>query len=295
MEPDWEDLKTILHLSRGKTLAKAGQTLGVNYTTVARRLGRIQESFGQPLFNKLPDGYQVTGEGAKVVHAAQAMELQMADVVRSLTAAQQSISGTLRITAPQLLIKTHLADILQQLHIEHPAIEIEVLATNDFLDLNKTEADIAIRISNDPGNALVGHRLARQHSMAFSTPELAHKIKSESVNSIEWIGLSHWKAPPKASLGRFPDACIAYRFDDMTAVLGAASLGLGVVRLPVFLGDSIPELVRLPDVLSPQPYWDIWVLTHKELRNAPKILAFKEILLPFFRSHQGDFWVEGLS
>lgn len=291
MNPDWEDMKTVLHLARTESLSKAATSLGVNYTTVARRISRIEKSLGRQLFQRLPSGYLATEEGQDVAEAAKSMETHMDGLLRRQSAAKENLSGVLRITAPQLLVGSHLAHVLRLLHSKHPEIEPEVLATNELLDLNRPEADVAIRISNDPGDALVGQRLTRQHNASFATRKIAKKLDSDPNLLIEWIGMPHWKSPPKPSLKQYPNARIAYRFDDMTAILGATVAGLGVARLPLFLGESTRGLVRIP-VLSPQPYWDIWVLTHKDMRNAPKVAAFKNLLIPYFKEHQSDFWQE---
>lgn len=290
MEPNWEDLKNLLHLHRGDSLSGAARSLSVNYTTVARRLKRLEEKLGCALFQRGSEGYIPTDEGRRLIAAAEAMELQLNDSLRVLAAAEEHLSGRLRITAPPLLVGTHLAATLEQMRAEHPAVELEIVATNDLLNLNRPEADIAIRISNDPGNTLVGTRLARQHSLSYAAPRVAEQIEKHPDKTIDWIGMTHWKSAPKASLARYPNANIAYRFDDMSAAIGAAVCGLGVVRMPLFLGEATPGLVRVP-VLPPQPYWDIWALTHKDMRSAAKVQAYKNILLPYFKSRQGDFWV----
>lgn len=289
MNPDWEDMKTVLHLTREESLTKAAANLGVNYTTVARRISRIEQVLGIPLFQRLPSGYIATDEGREVAKSAACMEEHMAALIRRTTASEDNLEGILRITAPELLVASHLVNVLRILRSKHPGIEPEVIATNGLLDLNKPEADVAIRISNNPDDALVGRRLARQHTASFANRKVAKKISSKPEAQIEWVGMQNWKAPPKASLKHYPNARIAYRFDDMSAVVGAAVAGLGVVRLPLFLGEYTHGLVRVP-VLPPQPYSDIWVLTHKDMRSSPKVSAFKSILVPYFEEHKSDFW-----
>lgn len=289
MNADWEDLKTVMYLVKDGSLSEAARSLGINYTTVARRISRIETAFGQILFQRLPEGYVATEAGKSVANAAQEMQAHSNGLIRSLTAAQDKLTGPLTVTAPQALVATHLARVLQQMKTEHPQIDLIVRATNVTLDLNRPEADIAIRISNALDDTLVGQRLARQQTLSYAAPPIAEKITTNPTATIDWIGMPHWKSPPKASLTKYPNTRIAYRFDDITALMGAAVAGLGVVRLPMFLGDFESGLTRVP-VLSPQPYWDIWVLTHKDMRNAPKVTAFKKILIPFFREHRADFW-----
>lgn len=289
MNADWEDLKTVLYLVKDGSLSEAARSLGINYTTVARRISRIEADLGHTLFQRLPEGYVATEAGKNVASAAQEMELHSNGLIRSLTAAQEQLTGPLIVTAPQALVASHLAEVFQQLKSEHPLIELTVRATNDTLDLNRPEADIAIRISDTLDDTLVGQRLARQQTLSYAAPRIADEMAADPTATINWIGMPYWKSPPKASLEKYPNARVAYRFDDITALVGAAVAGLGVVRLPMFLGDAETRLVRVP-MLSPQPYWDIWVLTHKDMRNAPKVAAFKKILIPFFRAHRSDFW-----
>ncbi len=289
MNADWEDLKTVMYLVKDGSLSEAARSLGINYTTVARRISRIEADLGQILFQRLPEGYVATEAGKNVASAAQEMQAHSNGLIRSLTAAQDRLTGPLTITAPQALVASHLAKVLQQMKKEHSSIDLIVRATNDTLDLNRPEADVAIRISNTLDNTLVGQRLARQQTLSYAAPKIAEEMAANPAATIDWVGMPYWKSPPKASLAEYPNARIAFRFDDITALVGAAIAGLGVVRLPMFLGDADSGLVRVP-ILSPQPYWDIWVLTHKDMRNAPKVAAFKKILIPFFRAHRSDFW-----
>ncbi len=101
--------------------------------------------------------------------------------------------------------------------------------------------------------------------------------------------MSHWTKPPKATLEVCPNWQIGYRFDDMVAVIGAATAGLGLVRMAKFLGDGTEGLVRV-NIMEPQDYWDIWALTHPDLRASPKVAAFKSLLIPFFKSKSADFF-----
>lgn len=289
MQPNWDDIKTVLHLVRGGSLASAASALEINYTTVARRIARIERHLGQSLFLKGAGGYLPTEAARQIAKSAEAMEVHTNQMLRAVSAGDQALSGTLVITAPQLLVASHLAQVFQKFRNTHPAVELVIRATNEILDLNRPNADLAIRISNSPDEALVGQVLAKQSSMAYGTPALAKKIAEDPMGPIEWVGMPHWKSPPVASLQKHPNGVIAYRFDDMTAVVGAAIAGLGIARLPKFLGDNAPGLIRL-DVMKPQDYWKIWVLTHSDLRNTPKVSAFKDILIPFFKSRAADFY-----
>ncbi len=288
MTADWEDIKTVMCLVEAGSLAKAGDMLGVNYTTVARRVRRIEQVLDQQLFLKAKAGYTPTDAGLQVAEAAKRMDEHNSALQRSLLAGQEALAGVLTITIPPLMVGPILADVFATFKKQYPHIELHVRATNQALNLNKPEADIAIRISNTPDETLVGQRLAKQRSASFASVELAEKIKQYPDLTIPWVGLLNTKGAPKASLRNYPNAEIVYRFDDMSAILGAVQSGLGIARMPMFLG-HVDGVVQVP-ILQPQPYWDIWALTHADMRKAPKVVAFKNILTPYFKKHAALFW-----
>ena len=148
MKLDWDDLHTVLKLVRHKTLAGAADALGVNYTTVARRIRRAETALEQPLFERLADGYRPTHAARVVADHAAKMEGNEHALRRALQGLDSGLSGRLTITAPQLLIANFLAPVFDIFNRAHPDIELRILASNELLDLTRLEADLAIRISD---------------------------------------------------------------------------------------------------------------------------------------------------
>ena len=288
MRGDWDNLRTVMLVVRLGSQAAAARALGVDVTTVSRRISAAERSLGARLFDRLPGGYAPTGAGHEAAQRAEAMEAEETALRRRLAGRDAMLRGPLVVTAPQLLIASHLCHMIDAFLDRHPEVELTVRATNELLDLTGREADLAIRISDDPGDTLVGRRLSGQQTASFAAPELAARISEDPDAAIDWIGFTHWTGPPKASLRAYPNARVKLRFDDMSAVLGAAQAGLGVARMPLFLGRSSPGLVQVP-VLAPQRYQDIWALTHRDLRDAGRVRAFREALVEFFRRHRRDF------
>lgn len=290
MQINWDDMRTVLVLVRTGTLAAAAEVLGVSYTTVARRISRAEDMLGRPLFERRPEGYLASAEAEGLAHAAAQMEQAEQAALRQLAGRDQGLSGPLTLTAPQLLIQSHLAPFLAEFCRDNPEIELTVRATNDVLDLTRREADLAIRISKTPGDSLVGLHLADQKTTCFGLPDLIDRAVSDPTTQLDWVLYTGHDAPPKAALTLFPNYRIRARFDDMTALIAAAKAGMGIVRMPVYLGRSDPDLAPLPGLL-PQNYAPIWVLSHPDLRQSAKIRSFKAALKRFFRAHQQDFTV----
>lgn len=288
MELLWDDLKTVLMMVRHQTLAGAAEALDVNYTTVARRIRRLEDALGELLFERRADGYHPTDAAERVaVHAAQ-METAEHQLRRNLQGMETDLSGRLTITAPQLLISSFLAPMLGQFNDAYPRIDLRILATNDVLDLTRLEADLAIRISRNPGDSLKGLRLLKQETASFASVELARRISTDPAAMIDWIVYDGFPSVPKEINADFPNNRVRFRFDDMVAMIGAAQTGLGVVRVPLFLGRATTGLVQVP-VLPPQPYADIWVVGHPDVWPSAKLRAFRDLLQAHCKGHRQDF------
>lgn len=288
MSIHWDDYRAILAVVRKRTLSAAAEELGVNYTTVARRIARAEASTGEVLFERMADGYRPTEAGHLVaLHAAQ-MESAEHAMLRGLSARDQTLKGELTLTAPQLLIAHFLAPVLEIFGKRHPSVSLRIRAANEILDLNRREADIAIRISRNPGDSLKGLRLAEQQSASFASPEWAERVANDATGPVDWLLYERQDDLPESVSKSRPGSRIKMRFDDMVAMSAAAQAGMGVVRMPVFLGRSLPGLVQVPE-FPPQPYADIWVVAHPDVWPSAKLVAFRAVAVPYFRENRPLF------
>jgi DNA-binding transcriptional LysR family regulator len=288
MDMAWDDLRTVLELVRRGSLAGAGAALGVNYTTVARRIRRAEEAYGEPLFERMADGYHPTKAAVLIAEHAQGMEQAEHDLMRRLKGAETQLTGPLTITASQLLIANFLSPVLDQFTQAHPKVDLRIRATNAWLDLSRREADLAIRISRTPGDALTGLRLLKQESASFANAEWAARIAQDPTAMVDWIVYEDYPGMPKAVSPDYPNMQVRFRFDDIVAMIGAAQAGLGVVRTPLFLGRSTAGLLQVP-VLPPQPYPDIWVVGHPDVWPSAKLRAFREVLVAHCKANKALF------
>lgn len=289
MTAQWDDLKTILELVRHGSLAGAAAQLGVSYTTVARRVARAEAALGEKLFERLADGYQPTEAALLVARHAGEMQQSEDQMMRHMAGRDTRLSGSLTLTAPQLLIAHVLSPAIAAFTKAHPHVDLMVKATNDMLDLTRREADLGVRVSRSPGDTLTGVRLAEQHSASFATSDWAERIAQDPGGEIDWIVYAAHNALPHGVAQASPGSRVRYRFDDMVAMAGAAQAGLGVVRMPMFLGRSTAGLVQVP-VLPPKPYMDIWVVGHPDVWPSAKVTALREMIRADLRARR-DFFI----
>ena len=285
---NWDDMQTVLALVRRGTLAEAGAELGLTYTTVARRIRRAEEALGRPLFERRPEGYHATQDALEIADAAARMEIEEHAALRRLSGRAQDLSGPLSLTAPPLLIQTLLTPLLADFTARNPLVDLSVLASNGVLDLSRREADLALRISRDPQESLVGRKLVEQMSGFFAVPDVATAAVKTPQAPLDWVLFAGHAAPPIAARKAHPDIRVRARLDDMPSMIAAAQAGMGALRMPVFLARAYPGLVPLPHIPL-QPYAPIWLLSHRDLQSSAKVTAMKNVLEPWFRENRALF------
>ncbi len=285
---DWDDLRFVLETVRCGGLSGAARALGVNHATVARRITAAETALGTQLFDRRPTGYVPTEAGEDAARAGEAVEARHAALGRAIAARDASITGTLTVTAPQLLIQRGLAPILGAFCAEYPGVSLKVLGANTPLNLAHREADVAIRISDTPDPDLVGRQVATQNSGVFASHDYLKRLEQNPDKRLDWLRFVHWEGAPKSVQDVYPNLHVQMHLDDMVAMLGAVAAGLGATRMPCFLGDTDPELARVPGI-GLMPYPSIWVLTHADLRHVPRIAAFTQFVSDALRAKRPIF------
>ena len=277
---DWNDLRTVLAVSRARGASEAASTLGVHPSTVFRRLNALEASLGVRLFNHLPEGYVATAAGEEICAVAERMEADVAVLDRRIAGRDLRPSGTVRVTTTDTLfglLTPHFAEF----RAAHPEIELHVVVANRFFDLTRHDADVAIRPTNDPPETLVGRRLATIATAIYASEDyLASRPRTDDLAHHDWIGPDETLAH-LASAGwlrrAFPRAAIGYRVNTLMAALEAARVGLGLAALPCYLADGVSPLKR---VMPPLAELDstLWMLTHEDLRHVARVRAFLDAM-----------------
>ena len=271
---DWNDLRFVLETARNGGTSGAARVLGVNHATVARRITAAEEALGERLFDRLPSGYVPTEAGREAVRTAEAMERLDSELDLKIAARDDRIKGRLRVTAPQLFIQRVLGGILAEFTEAYPEVDLELVATNDTLNLAQREADVAIRFSKDPPETLVGRRFIDQKGAVYATPELIARDTGGEA-PLDWVKFAHWPGPPAEIKAVRPNLRVRLTVDDMAAAIGAVRAGIGATRMACFLGDTDPALVRVPG-MPRFDYLPLWLLTHADLRHVPRIRTFMD-------------------
>ena len=289
---DWNDLRYFLSVAdRGSTLA-AGRALRVSQTTVARRIGALEEAIGLPLFEKRQAGYALTPAGEGLLERARQMEAAANAFAEAAAAEKRDTSGTVRITAQEIFAVTLLAPMLRELHERHPEIMIELDDSQEFRDLGEGEADIALRSAyGDLGPGVVGRRLgpddwtlycSRGYAAEHGVPTTRAQLRTHAF--IGGGGPKLWRAYSAWLHDLGLDDRIVMHHASATGMLSAIRSGLGIAVLPCVVADADRDLVQCVPPKDGHGR-SMWLVTHERVRRTPRVRAAIDFLYDRLSAH----------
>ncbi|WP_161867610.1 LysR family transcriptional regulator [Pseudomonas yangonensis] len=270
----WDDLRIIKTLSECGNRAATAKKLGINVSTVSRRLAQVEKTLGVAMFDHRRSGYMLTAEGEELRALGERVELDIVSVTRRVSRAGQGPQGKLRITTSDSLLLHFLTPIIADFKVVNEGIAVEVLVGNQTLSLARDESDIAVRATRKPGESLVGRKLA---TIAWASYGRAgHASSADPFDGQAWVSYSGALSGLRAASYlecRVAAECISYRTDSVAAASAAIAAGLGFGFLPCMLGDITPGLVRVGPVV-PELHDELWLLTHQDIRKSWRVKAF---------------------
>jgi len=277
----WNDLQLILAIATSGTLSGAGRHLGVSHATVYRRLGVIERQLGVKLFNGTRVGYSPTMAGEKLAATARLIESQVFEAERQVVGRDLQPSGIVRVTTLDSFLLGFLAPIFAEFQTLYREISLEIVVSNQLINLSKRETDIAVRPSPATTQTLVGQKVGTIAYAVYCKAELAQghgdTLDRDCVN---WIGPDDTMAYPELGVwmeSKDLTALCRYRINSVVGMHAAASEGQGAAVLPCYLGDADNRLSRFSEPI-PELTTDLWLLTHKDLQKTARIRTFLDFL-----------------
>lgn len=283
---DWNDLRHLIAVSRqGSTLA-AAKTLGVNQSTVHRRLQELEKAVGVTLMKRLPSGYRLTELGEALIDQVLAVETAVVTLEQHIRILKLDMKGTIRLTCPEPTIPRIMAcGLLDRFHARYPNLQVEFVTSDRYLDLTKGEADVAFRSGEPMDDSLVGRKIcdsvwaiyaSKSYVQQYGRPGNTADLADHALIGFDGIMQNHRVAKwlPVA----VPNARIVSRNNSMLGTLSAVKSGIGIAPLPTTLGDAEDTLVQvLPPVEALTRGW--YLLTPADLRKTPRIAAFVDQII----------------
>lgn len=280
---DWDDLRYVLAISRAAGLNPAAKALGVNPSSVYRRLEALERRLEVRLFERLRSGYRLTEPGEALAEAAARMESEALAVERRVLGTDVKLEGHIRLSTSEALALHVLPAYLAEFCAMYPGVSLDISASNQMVDLTRRDADVAIRATATPPEHLVGRSVGRIGLAAYAAPAYLDAVgRGRPLAEYDWIGfdgqLSHIRQA-RWLASNIPDTRVRLRFDSLGAVIQSTARGVGCASLPCFAADQDSRMERLPGTYVASDV-QVWVLTHPDLRRSARIRA----CLQFFGS-----------
>lgn len=289
---NWNDLRYLLAVQRGRTLTEAARRLGVDLTTVSRRLTRLQDSLGVPLVERRGDGrLALTAAGDTVARQAALMEHHAGLIDDSSGTASDPVAGTVRLTTVPVVANRILIPGLAGLLQKHPSLHIEILPDSRDYSLTRREADLALRLSRPTtgGTQVKARRIA---SLAYGIYAAASVRNPDTLGWVTFdeamahVPQARWMAKAHRD---HADALAPVRVRDGDTMVEAVLAGLGKSLLPLAAASGNARLVRLDDTGSNGVIErDVWLLAHADLLDQPHIRAVMNWLTDRVRQRSPD-------
>jgi DNA-binding transcriptional LysR family regulator len=284
--PDWNDFRYFLAVARSGSLAGASRELGVEHTTVGRRLSALETELGARLFLRGPDGLVATEAGRGILPLAQEIETRFEAIERRVSGGDDRIEGTVRFSVSEA-ISGYFVKHFAALREQHPCLMVQISSGNHASDLMRGEADLAVRAREVTEPDLVARKVAcAGWSLYAAMDYVARKgtpATPEDLRGHDVIGFddSLRNTPGGLWLDAHDEgANVVMRGNSIVAAINAAICGMGIVAVPCFLAESEPLLRRLtPRVLGGR---DIFLVVHPDLARVARVRAVMDFVVDMF-------------
>lgn len=297
-EMRWDDVRLFLALHRGGSLAAASARVGLDASTLSRRLVALEASLGARLFDRTREGLVPTEAAELLLAPAEEMEAAHGRFAREASGLERAAEGVVRLSVPPGLADSFLGPVLVRLRAEHPGIRLELDASVRVMDLTRREADLALRTIRPQSGELVMAKVgASRWTPMTAAAGAAARAPVKRWEDVAWIA---WGAelagiPPARWLARhLPGGDPVLRTNHIAAQVAAVRAGVGVALLPLSYArvEAIAPLRyarALAASVADLPVNETWLVGHKALRGVPRVAAVWALLLEEFqRFEEGD-------
>ncbi|CAI1882642.1 D-malate degradation protein R [Serratia entomophila] len=280
---DWQDLKHFVALARTGSLSAAARELGCDHATVGRRVAALEQALGLRLIVRLPRSTPLTQDGQAVAGLAAEIEAQSQAIARHARSAGITPQADVRISAPPSIAAYILAPRIAEFNQAFPQIVMTLAGESALAELDRGEADIAVRMVRPQQPDLLVRRIGMMRYGLYAAPQ--HAALPEAAR--RFIAYDHhYRHQPHQQwlqallLGR----PIVFQASDLFSLQQAARSGLGAAVLPTFVADNDPLLVPLPTAVAP-PTRELWLVTYPDLARTAAVRAVMDFLAESLEKH----------
>jgi DNA-binding transcriptional LysR family regulator len=274
-----DDYRFVAVLARTGSLTETSRLLSVDRSTVRRRIKGLEARLRFSLFLKNGTQYKPLAEAQPILAAARTLESAMNPAASPTRG--ETLAGNLAVTTTDSIYMSGVSEMINAFQERHPALRIDLSVTTRRLQLDRMESDVAIRPSDAPPEHFVGRRICDLAFGVYSSRRYLEQNAGRRREEHAWLTVSDGMSasPP----GRWMDAFIpperrVLRADSFIAIAEACRLGRGVAMLPKAYAVRLPDLVPLDHLMDGPHATGLWLLTHPDMRNNPRVRAFLDFV-----------------
>ncbi|MGI6246217.1 MAG: LysR family transcriptional regulator [Pseudochelatococcus sp.] len=287
---DWDKVRIFYTVAEAGSFTRAGEDLGLSQSAVSRQVSALERELKAPLFHRHARGLILTEQGELLFRAARDMTMRLEATRARLSESRERPSGTLRVTTTPGLGTHWLTPRLGEFMDIYPDIRVELLLTDDELDLSMREADVAIRLRQPVQGDLIQRRLFTVHFHVYASTEYLkrfgqperlsdldnHRIMSFGGPVPHYLLAVHWLA----TAGRDARDPRSYHLlvNNVTSLKKAVEKGAGIAVLPDFIVEQGLGLVQLLSDVE-MPSLDSYLVFPEEMKNVARVQVFRDFLI----------------
>jgi DNA-binding transcriptional LysR family regulator len=280
---DWDHLRAFLAVARSGRLAAAARRMGVEHTTVSRRLAALERELGVTLFYRTAAGYLLTERGQRVVREAEAMEASALAIGARAREGTGPVAGRVRLALVPEFASHWLAPLLPAFRRLEPAIELQVLVGTRLLNLSRGEADVAVQTPRPAQPGLVAVRIAQATTGLYASRAFLRGRRLRVADAASARGLPLLAFTPAFDVLQsapwfreaLESAHVVLTTNSTHTLLAAARASVGVAVLPRFVARGHDDLVSVSEDVATR---DVWLVTHPEFRRDPRVRVTTDFL-----------------
>jgi len=280
---DWDAIRVFLAVARAGRISVAARKLGVEHTTVSRRLAGLEAALGAPLFHRTAAGYLPTPFGQEILSTAESIERAAEGIGVRARESTGRISGRVRLAVAPEFASHWLVPNLAAFRARHPELDLQILVGTRQRDLSRGEAELAVQSPRPRQSGLVAVRIGRATTVLYASKNLVRgsRMRIERAEDLRDIPLlaftAHFQLLQEAAWFQpvLASARVVLETNSTHALLAAAHASLGIAVLPRFVGRTDETLVA---VSAPVAEPDVWLVTHPEFRRDPRVRVAADFL-----------------
>lgn len=283
---NWDDVRLFLAVAEEGSFRQAAQKLNIGHTTLSRRVESLEQDLGTKLFTRQSTGLKLTAAGSDMLQTAVPMREEFNSLQARLFGEEQDVAGTIKLTVPYVLLNSFLLKELKAFTDRNPGIHFEIDAGLDLVDLKTREADLAIRLTNNPGDSYIGRRLSLFCEAVYASENYLTQFKNADLKCHHWIypgGDYQFVAElfPEWRCNEPPEVKMV--LPDVAAQIQAAEVGMGIATVPCVMGEQNATLRRISEVYERT---EIWLLAHPDTRGNRRMQLCREYITEVFERYQ---------